>query len=108
MRHHWSKVSVASDAEYEALRLALQGISELPLAQTLERQRQFRANTASDERLARRWADCLGFRGFGRMLASGAPKSEDPSARRNKKLAPPPIALPVVAQEIGQFLFWVG
>jgi hypothetical protein len=109
VRHHWSKISVVAEKEYDALRTALQGVSEVPLPQILQTHRQVWSAAAANPRAAQRWSEFLGLRGFGRLIEPLPPKDEKAgAAQRAKRSAPPTVSWSVVAEEIGQFLYRVG
>lgn len=109
VRHHWSKISVVAEKEYDALRGALQGVSEVPLAQILETHRQVWSAAAANPQLAQRWSEFVGFRGFSRLLEPDPSKEEGVSGvKRVRQSASPLVGWSVVAEGIGQFLYRVG
>ena len=109
VRHYWSKIDVVADKEFDALRGELGRRANAPLVETLKGQQQFWSATAADPVLAQRWAEFIRLRGFDHAIQPILPKQAAVSAeKRVEKSAPPLVALPVVAEEILQFLYRVG
>jgi len=109
VRHHWSKLSVVADKEFEALREALQTRAGAPLSQWLDEHRQAWAAAAASAQSAQRWSEFVGFRALGRLLE---PMEETtgsvPLEVGAERSAPAVVDWREVAAEVSQFLYRVG
>lgn len=109
VRHHWSKVSVVADKEFERLREALRARAESPLSNLLDEHRQAWAAAAVSKQSAQRWSEFVAFRALGRLLERNKETTEGvPVEGGAKQSVPAVIDWAKVAAEVTQFLYRIG